>query len=72
MKRLPQERKYSGTIVSCLARKKADQLLPQKSPRETNRKFSAHWFHCTNGPTNSQANGQGYYQAKVGPASQQH
>ena len=68
MKGLPQGRKYLGTIVSRSAPKKADQLFSHGSPGEVNFNFSAHQLCSADGQANSQADGQGYYQAKARPA----
>ena len=61
MEELTQRKKYLGIIISRLAPKKADQLLPERSPGKANCNFSAHWFHSTN----DQAYSQAYYQAEV-------
>ena len=67
MKKLSQRRKYLRTIVSRSAPKKADQLLPQESPKKVDCNFSANQFRSANGQAYSKA----YLQAKARPTSQQ-
>ena len=70
MERLSQERKYLRIIVSHLALKEANQLLPQELPGKANCNFSTYQFYSANGKADSQADNQGYHQGKARSASQ--